>query len=115
LPDLPLASLGQDKFYRLVVGVQQDQPGIILDRLAALVHVAYEVARQTDAQALNEAPLPVFVRHLFARRLEERDIRDARSAQRSSLEKLATLEDGVLAPDPANLLCELQESLLTLV
>ena len=99
VPDVPLAGGGQREGDRLPVAVEQDQQRLADDRLAALVLVADQVAGQPHAQALDEPGVPVLVRHLLARRAEERDVLDVRAADGAAQEELPPLEDRLAPPD----------------
>ena len=111
----PSRGLRQGERDRLPVAVEQDQQRLADDRLAALVLVVDQVAGQPDSQALDEAGVPVLVRHLLARRVEERDVLDVRAADRPAQEELPALEDRLAPPDEDQLAGEFQELLLPVV
>ena len=94
-----------------MVGVEQQQQRVADDRLAALVHVADQVAGQAHPQAPDEAGVPGLVGHLLAGGLEPGNVLDVGAADAAAQEELAALEDRLLAPDARHLAHEVQEAL----
>src|SRR5262245_13991415 len=98
-----------------MVRVVEDHQRVTDDLFAALIHVADQIARQANADTLDEPSGPGGVVHVLAVRTEPGNIGNALPANAPALKELPPLEDRVTSPGlrcPAD---EIQELLAAVI
>ena len=81
---------------RLMMGIEENEEGLVLDRPSLGVRLGDGIAGQSQAEAADVALAPVLVGHLLAIRSEPGQVLDLRPTDLAPLEEETPMKDGVL-------------------
>ncbi len=104
-----IGRLRDEELYRLMMAVEHDEKRVVLDGLAAFIHVADGFAVEHQAEAAHPAQAPFFVGHLLAIGPQPDDVFFFGAANRPVLIKLAAVQVGMIAAHLDQLLREFQQ------
>src|SRR5204863_7764522 len=99
---------GQYEAQRLPVRIDQQQQGVVDQRLAMSVELVEGVAGQPEAEGACQWIGPVLFRHLLAVRTEPGEVLHFRAANAAAVEELAAAELRMMLAKPDDLLRELE-------
>ena len=87
---------GKDECDRLVVRVEEQEEGIVPDRITLSIHLCDRVSGKPHAETTGKSLAPVLFGHFFAVRPEPGNVFDFGAMNMSPLKKLPAVEDRML-------------------
>src|SRR5262249_1955953 len=112
--DLPLRARhggGKDEGLEDLVGVEQDEEGLVPHRMSLVVDLLDGVPGELESEESALPVVPLLVGHLASVRLEPGEILDGGAADAAALEEAPAPEHGVIEPEPDESSREIEQAL----